>query len=37
MKNVKELEKQIYKYLKRTQYYKTKKRILKTKRRGPVN
>lgn len=32
-----DLKKQIKAYLKKTQYYKTKKRIAKTKRRGPVN
>lgn len=36
MKNVKNLKKQIEEYLKKTQYYKTKKRIVKIKRRGPV-
>lgn len=32
---MKDIEKQIYEYLKKTQYYKTKKRI-KIKKRGPV-
>lgn len=34
---MKELKKQIYDYLKKTQCYKTKKRIEKEKRKGPVN